>query len=231
MRTSGILLPIQSLPHDNSPGSLRLACFDAIEAFKSLGLGVWQILPLNPPDFVGSPYASPSAFAIDPNLLVPMAGDLPDPTIEDVDNWLAQNQWAEAWSMYRILKSKDSRSWTRWGSFSNPDKEMLDSLKMENYPTYENELITQWKLAVSIHEIERRANACGIMIMGDLPLYVAHDSADVWSNRGLFNVEDDGSPIELSGAPPDDFNPCGQFWGNPTYRWEVHESTEFEWWK
>ena len=70
---------------------------------------------------------------------------------------------------------------------------MLDSLKMENYPTYENELITQWKLAVSIHEIERRANACGIMIMGDLPLYVAHDSADVWSNRGLFNVEDDGS--------------------------------------
>ncbi|MED5303060.1 MAG: 4-alpha-glucanotransferase, partial [Candidatus Thermoplasmatota archaeon] len=45
------------------------------------------------------------------------------------------------------------------------------------------------------------------------------------------NVEDDGSPIELSGAPPDDFNPCGQFWGNPTYRWEVHESTEFEWWK
>ena len=119
---------------------------------------------------------------------------MPDPTPEDVDNWLAQNQWAEAWSMYRILKSKDSRRWTRWGSFSNPDKEMLDSLKMENYPTYENELMTQWKLAVSIHEIERRANACGIMIMGDLPLYVAHDSADVWSNKGLFNVELDGSP-------------------------------------
>ena len=231
VRTSGILLPIQSLPHDNSPGSLRSACVEAIGAFSSLGLGIWQILPLNPPDFVGSPYASPSAFALDPDLLDPLAGDMPDPTPEDVDNWLAHNQWAEAWSLYRLLKSKDSRSWTHWGLFSNPDIEMLESLRMENYQAYENELITQWKLAASIKEIERTAKSCGILLMGDLPLYVAHDSADVWSNKGLFNVELDGSPIELSGAPPDDFNHSGQFWGNPTYRWEVHESTEFEWWR
>ena len=201
VRTSGILLPIQSLPHDNSPGSLRSACVEAIGAFSSMGLGIWQILPLNPPDFVGSPYASPSAFALDPDLLVPLAGDMPDPTPEDVDNWLAHNKWAESWSLYRLLKSKDSRSWTHWGLFSNPDKEMLESLRLENYQAYENELITQWKLAVSIKEIERTAKSCGILLMGDLPLYVAHDSADVWSNKGLFNVELDGSPIRVVRRP------------------------------
>ena len=231
VRTSGILLSIQSLPHDKSPGSLRRACYDAIEAFSSLGLGIWQILPLNPPDYVGSPYASPSAFAIDPDLLGPLTGDLPDPAPEEVHSWRTSNQWVEWWSLYRILKSKDSRSWTHWGEFSDPDEEMLESLKRQNHDAFTNEINTQCKLSKAIEAIEHEARSNGILLLGDIPLYVAHDSADVWCKKGLFNVGSDGAPVELSGAPPDDFNPRGQFWGNPTYRWDAHESTGFEWWR
>ena len=67
--------------------------------------------------------------------------------------------------------------------------------------------------------------------MGDIPLYVAYDSADVWQNKELFNVSPEGEILECSGAPPDSFNKSGQFWGNPTYDWEMHEISDFSWWK
>ena len=66
--------------------------------------------------------------------------------------------------------------------------------------------------------------------MGDMPLYPAHDSADVWADRALFELDQDGEPRECAGVPPDYFSADGQRWGNPLYRWPVHEASGFDWW-
>ncbi|MCR4842075.1 MAG: 4-alpha-glucanotransferase [Eubacterium sp.] len=82
----------------------------------------------------------------------------------------------------------------------------------------------QWK------RLKAYANERGIMIIGDIPIYVAPDSADTWSHPGLFMLEDDGTPTMVAGVPPDAFSEDGQLWGNPLYRWSEHESTGYEWW-
>ena len=70
----------------------------------------------------------------------------------------------------------------------------------------------------------------GIRVMGDVPIYVALDSADVWANRDLFELDESGRPTAVSGVPPDYFSATGQLWGNPIYRWEVHAKTGYAWW-
>ena len=231
MRVAGILLPVQCIPYDESPGGLRKACLDTVDTLSRSGIGIWQILPLNPPDFVGSPYASPSAFALDPNIVNSMAGDFPEPTSEELETWESQNQWAESWAAYRVLKSRNQSSWTEWGEWRNPSKLELRRLIKENIDLYKSELCVQWKLDKSIEMIRSYAEKSGILLMGDIPLYVAYDSADVWQNKELFNVSPEGEILECSGAPPDSFNKSGQFWGNPTYDWEMHEISDFSWWK
>jgi 4-alpha-glucanotransferase len=73
-------------------------------------------------------------------------------------------------------------------------------------------------------------HAHGIAIMGDLPIFVAHDSADVWARRELFRLDEDGGPTVVAGVPPDYFSATGQLWGNPHYRWEALERTGYVWW-
>jgi 4-alpha-glucanotransferase len=74
------------------------------------------------------------------------------------------------------------------------------------------------------------ANRHGIQIIGDIPIYVAHDSSDVWANRELFDIDEAGQPTVVAGVPPDYFSATGQLWGNPIYRWELHAETDYAWW-
>lgn len=82
----------------------------------------------------------------------------------------------------------------------------------------------QWKA------LKDRCKGYGIRIMGDIPIYVAHDSADVWAHRELFQLEPDGKPSVVAGVPPDYFSATGQLWGNPIYRWDVLERDGYQWW-
>ena len=146
------------------PGGLREACVRAIDTFASFGLGVWQILPLNPPDFVGSPYASPSAFALDPELLHGLAGDISDPSRSDLDSWLAISEWAHSWALFRILKSINPRSWVDWGRWSNPSVKELDRLRLDNEKDYWREIGIQWKLDQAMELIETHARKNGVLM-------------------------------------------------------------------
>ncbi len=78
--------------------------------------------------------------------------------------------------------------------------------------------------------LHRYASEAGITILGDLPLYVSADSADVWSRPELFCLSEDGRPRRVAGCPPDEFSPTGQLWGNPLYRWEAHRGEDYAWW-
>jgi 4-alpha-glucanotransferase len=78
--------------------------------------------------------------------------------------------------------------------------------------------------------VRRAADARGIEIMGDVPIYVAGDSADVWANRQLFQLDENGAPTVVAGVPPDYFSETGQRWGNPLYRWDALRETRYRWW-
>jgi 4-alpha-glucanotransferase len=79
-------------------------------------------------------------------------------------------------------------------------------------------------------ELRRYANDRGILVIGDLPIFVAYDSADVWAHQELFRLDSQGRPTEVAGVPPDAFTSHGQLWGNPVYAWEVHAQTGYAWW-
>ncbi|MBO4337426.1 MAG: 4-alpha-glucanotransferase [Lachnospiraceae bacterium] len=92
------------------------------------------------------------------------------------------------------------------------------------YAFLQFEFFKQWK------ELKKYANANGISIIGDIPIYVAADSADVWGDPELFVLDKDNLPVAVAGCPPDYFAKTGQLWGNPLYNWEYHKKTGYSWW-
>jgi len=88
----------------------------------------------------------------------------------------------------------------------------------------------QWVFAQQWQSIKTHAESCGVQLFGDLPIYVAHDSSDVWANREYFTVNDEGMCDEVAGVPPDYFSETGQRWGNPLYRWDALQASGFQWW-
>ena len=79
-------------------------------------------------------------------------------------------------------------------------------------------------------KLKAYANEREVQIIGDIPIYVAFDSADAWANPKLFQFNEDNEPVAVAGCPPDGFSPTGQLWGNPVYSWEYHRETEYSWW-
>ncbi len=95
---------------------------------------------------------------------------------------------------------------------------------MEYYKYLQFKFEQQWSA------LKAYANEKGIHIIGDIPIYVALDSADAWANPGLFQLDKENLPTAVAGVPPDGFSPTGQLWGNPLYRWEAHRATGYQWW-
>jgi 4-alpha-glucanotransferase len=98
------------------------------------------------------------------------------------------------------------------------------SSEIEIHKFAQFEFFRQWE------ELRAHCGGCGIKIMGDIPIYVAHDSADVWAHPELFRLDQSGNPSAVSGVPPDYFSATGQLWGNPLYRWDVSAATGHQWW-
>ncbi len=145
----------------------------------------------------------------------------------------AESGWLSDYALFCALKDAHSGAeWQLWepvyrdrdetalASFAAANKEALDYYKMLQYLFFR-----QWRA------LKARANAMGIDILGDLPIYVAMDSADVWSHRELFALNAEGKPTEVSGCPPDAFSEDGQKWGNPVYHWAALRDTDYAWWK
>ena len=141
--------------------------------------------------------------------------------------------WLEDYSLYMAVKNEmNGREWLSW-------EEGLRDRKagaLERYKELLKEQIAFWmflqyKFFEQWNALKAYANEQGIRIIGDIPLYVALDSADVWANREQFKLNEEGRPVEVAGCPPDAFSDDGQKWGNPLYDWEKMESEGFGWWK
>ena len=133
--------------------------------------------------------------------------------------------WLEGFAAFMALKQAHGGEgdWTAWAAAPPLRPSQMDACAEEvRFRQYL--FFTQWDA------VRRYAAARGIRIMGDLPIYVAHDSADVWAHPELFQVDAQGQPLAVAGVPPDYFSATGQLWGNPLYRWDVFAETGYAWW-
>jgi 4-alpha-glucanotransferase len=140
--------------------------------------------------------------------------------------------WLDADGLYMALKAENGlRPWTEWPEdLRDRDTGALREAARRLDRQIGLHAFEQWLLADQWNRVRRVAGELGIQIVGDIPLYVAHDSSDVWINRELFSLEPDGSPRTIGGVPPDYFSDQGQRWGNPTYDWDAHRRDDFRWW-
>ena len=141
--------------------------------------------------------------------------------------------WIEDYGLFMALKNAHGgASWPQWdASIARRDPDALNRARVDLaadiffHEYMQFEFYRQWS------DLKTYANQHGIQIVGDMPIYVAHDSADVWANPENFMLDEETlNPSQMAGVPPDYFSQTGQLWGNPTYNWEVVQASGFSWW-
>jgi 4-alpha-glucanotransferase len=143
-----------------------------------------------------------------------------------------QASWLDDFSLFMALKEyQGGGSWSDWPKplrlrYPHALKEARINLKV----AIQRQVFRQFLFFHQWAKLRTRANQLDIQIIGDIPIFVAHDSADVWSHTDLFYMDDMGKPTVVAGVPPDYFSPTGQLWGNPLYRWEAHARSGYAWW-
>jgi 4-alpha-glucanotransferase len=139
--------------------------------------------------------------------------------------------WLEDYSTFMAIKdSLNGASWDCW-----PDewrlRKKLDKFNDDIKDRINFYRFIQWQFSVQWHDFKKYAKENGISIIGDAPIFVSYDSADVWANQNIFHLHKDGKPAVVAGVPPDYFSETGQLWGNPHYRWDVMRNDDYYWWK
>lgn len=140
--------------------------------------------------------------------------------------------WLDDYALFMALKDAyGGKPWTEWDAgHRDRDPGAMAKFAREHERRIGLSKFLQWVFHVQWHAIRSEAAAYRIRIIGDLPIFVAHDSADVWAHRELFKLDEVGTPTVVAGVPPDYFSATGQLWGNPVYDWDVHRASGFSWW-
>ena len=205
---TGILCHITSLPNGLEDGE------KFVDYIVNYGASAWQMLPITPPDEHGSPYASPSAFA---------AWDILGQS--DMSEMSEESYWLEDWLLYETIKEMfEGKPWFEWPE-EYRDRHPSALAKITTDASAQSRFMGRWK------EVQNYAKSKGVSLIGDLPIFVAHDSADVWAHRELFLLDENGMPEVVAGVPPDYFSEDGQKWGTVLYDWDAHRSEDWHWWK
>ncbi|MDA1330375.1 MAG: 4-alpha-glucanotransferase [Chloroflexi bacterium] len=143
-----------------------------------------------------------------------------------------QADWLEDYALFRAIKTEQGEGpWSNWPQGLR-DRETLEleearsrlAESIENYAFHQFLFFRQWEA------LRSHMQARNVQVIGDIPIYVAMDSAEVWANRNWFYLDSEGQPISVAGVPPDYFSKTGQLWGNPLYRWDKHAEQGYKWW-
>jgi 4-alpha-glucanotransferase len=140
--------------------------------------------------------------------------------------------WLDDFALFMALKQRhQGAAWTEWEpDVRDRDPKGIVRWRDELAAQIASQKFLQFVFFEQWRQLREYARARGVRIMGDLPIYVAHDSADVWANRQYFHLDAQGHPTVVSGVPPDYFSQTGQLWGNPIYRWDVLAGDGYRWW-
>ena len=274
MRTSGVLMPISSLPSPYGIGTMGKAARKFVDFLKKGGQKYWQILPICPTSYGDSPYQSFSSFAGNPyfidleilckdKLLTKkecesfdwggsekyvdygtmyvsryallkkaynrFVKDIPQAYWDFCDE---NREWLEEYALFMALKDANGgAAWSQWSEELKYRKEdALNAAKEAHVDTINFYKMLQYLFFQQWNDLKAYANEKGIEIIGDVPIYVAGDSADVWANPEQFYLDEERNPIDVAGCPPDAFSADGQLWGNPLFRWDVMKNDGYSWW-
>ena len=143
-----------------------------------------------------------------------------------------QHEWLADYALYMTLKERfGGAPWWEWDApLAAREPEAIAAARRDHAAEIRFWQYVQFLFFWQWAGVRDAAFARGIQILGDVPIYVAHDSADVWGNRELFQLDESGMPTVVAGVPPDYFSATGQRWGNPLYRWDVLRETGYRWW-
>ncbi|MCD4707287.1 MAG: 4-alpha-glucanotransferase [Candidatus Sabulitectum sp.] len=255
---TGVLLHPTSLPGKWGIGTLGSEAIRFVEWMADSGITLWQVLPLSPPVYANSPYQTLSSFAGNPLLISPeelfkqgllssaeLASAevecLPIVSREKLSGRTAMLElaakralkcgltgfeefsgipWVREWSRFAAGKSLNGgKIWTLWENMTPPPLSCQLVHSMIQFFFH-----TQWK------HLKNHCNSLGIRILGDISIYAAHDSSDVFFNKELFKLDEHGIPFAVAGVPPDYFSKTGQLWGNPVYDWNACFRSGYRWW-
>lgn len=141
--------------------------------------------------------------------------------------------WLEPYSIFMALKAHhEGASWMEWPAGRRSyEKALHDPMVKELEESIESWQFYQYLFELQWRSLRAYAQAKQIELIGDIPIFVASDSADFWANPKLFEINENGLPSSQAGVPPDYFSPTGQLWGNPLYAWEAHKADDYAWWK
>ncbi|MBQ8911101.1 MAG: 4-alpha-glucanotransferase, partial [Clostridia bacterium] len=257
-RSSGVLMHVSSLWGGYSEGSFGTSAMEFIDFLADGGFSVWQVLPFCLPDECNSPYKSFSAFSGNPYFIdltdlhkmglltaeelksaeqrTPYACEfkrLAEERIalleraaarfdgdETLDAFYESHPHTDKFCRFMALKEANGgKEWINW-TVDTPNEQTYRTWRFMEYIFF-----VQWA------RVKAYANSKGISIVGDLPIYVAHDSSDVWSAPHLFHLDKRNLPTSVAGVPPDYFSADGQLWGNPLYNWDEMAKDGYAWWK
>lgn len=257
-RSAGVLMHISSLYGSYGCGSFGAEAKEFIDFLSDIGFSYWQVLPFGMIDECNSPYKSYSAFAGNPyfidlptlknegliteeellsarqqtpyscefvrlyhtrcELLYKASRRVKDK--KPIEDFINEHPYLEEFSRFMALKkSNDEKMWCDFQS----TEAAPDTVFMWQFIQYK--FFSQWQ------EIKRYAESKSIKIIGDIPIYVSYDSADVWANKELFLLDGEGRASLVAGVPPDYFSKTGQKWGNPLYNWEKMKADGYTWWR
>ena len=210
----GVLCHITSMPNGKISDGYRFVDYLAKNNYTK-----WQFLPLTPPDKHGSPYASPSAFAGHYGLCSKsISGEL-----------VGEEYWIGDWALFATISAQyPGKNWTEWPK-SLRDRDPEEIAKWRD--KIDQEVVKQEMFQHEWLALKDYANRSNVGLVGDLPIFISHHSADVWAHRELFQLDEGGLPIVVAGVPPDYFSETGQKWNTVLYNWAEHEKSNWTWWR
>lgn len=228
-RYAGVLLHPSSLPS----GRVGEDALRWIDWLADGGFSVWQMLPLGVPLAGVSPYQCASAFALNPKLF---PEDLP--AVRKTDRafrqwYSAHTGWVDDYALFMAIKQQHGcLPWFEWPEgLRQRDVAALAEFRQQHEKAVDKQVRQQYQLYAYWQTIRSHAQRRGVALFGDMPLFVAHDSADVWAHPECFLLDEHGQPTLVAGVPPDYFSSTGQRWGNPQYNWDYLQQTDFSWWQ
>jgi 4-alpha-glucanotransferase len=162
-----------------------------------------------------------------------LRGARDDQTLAQIYDFATEHAtWLEDFALYEALREELGLSpWYEWPeAVRDRDRAALATARKRLAPRLAEIRFQQWVFFQQWEELRSYANERGVLLFGDMPIFVAHDSAEVWARRDYFTVDEHGRAEVIAGVPPDYFSATGQRWGNPLYRWEPMEADGFRWW-
>jgi len=226
-RRSGVLLHLSALPRALGAGGRAF-----IDWLAAAGFSVWQVLPLGPTGADGSPYWVRSDAAGNPAFI---DGEESPPIAAAEYQAFAHSavDWLEDYACFEVLSARHGGApWWSWPD-TERDREpaTLERLRAEYAPELEALRRAQFVFQWQWQRLRAYARQRGVQLFGDLPFYVAPDSAETWAQPRQFQLDGRGRPRAVAGVPPDYFSELGQLWGNPLYDWKVMRRDGFAFWR